>query len=800
MPNAMHGFPHDIRIGARSLLKARWTTAAAVLILALGTGVNTSVLAVAYGILLRPLPYKDASRIVVLGLEAGGREFGTPLVEFDQWRARLRTVQHLAAYSNAEFTMRGAGEARTVRAALVKGDFFELLGVMAAKGREPSDREDDGWAVVSRRQADQMSGGGTVVGRTVTVGQGRYVVSAVMPDAFAFPSEEIAVWLPPSQITIIPVRDQRVDGRTYRIIGRLAPGATLEQAREDAVRVWTEIRGTKPGADVHLTVTPLAEVLTGRVRPVLAVLAGAAILVLLVACGNVASLLVGRAVAGTHDLAVRLALGATRWRLVRAVLAESLIVAAAASTAGVATGFVLVRLFVHVAAGVFPRLDGVAIDLPVLAATAFIAFGITLLCGAAPALNAARGNFAPAFRGTAASTSRGARRVRGVLVAGQIALSIVLLTGAGLVMQTVTRLLQQAIGIDTERVISARLVMSDTTTFAAANRAPLVSQVLERVRALPGVQAAGIGSALPPRTAPLQMGITIERDGRSSFQALTLASVTPGYFAAVGARLVRGRVFEDADVGRSEPVAVLSQSAARHLFPTRDGLGQTLYFSLPPIAGRARRPRIIGVVGDIRYAGLDSASTGTIYVLWNDLPAGTSYLVVRGARDGLVLAPAVRAVIRGADWSMPVPEVRSLDDEILRSIADRRLRVLPSASFALLALAVALVGLSAAVARGVAERRRELAIRGVLGATPHRNLRMVLGEGARWTAIGVVAGVGGSAAVGRAMARLLFGISPYDVVTFGVVAAVVATAALGVCYAAARRASRVDLLELLRAQ
>lgn len=796
------GFLHDLRIAARSLLAARSTTAAAILVLALGTGVNTSVLAVAYGILLRPLPYQDPSRIVALWVEAGGREFGAPPAEFEQWRQRLRAIDHVAAYANAEFTLRGAGEARSVRAGLVRGQFFELFGVREVEGHVPSGDRTDPWIVVTRRQAAQIGGvpSGGVIGRSLTVGQGTYVVCAVLPDTFAFPTDEVAAWLPASPLTAIPVPGERVDARSYRIVGRLAPGATLQQARDDAQRVLREIRGGAPSSDVHLNVVPLDEVLTGQVRPVLMALAGAAMLVLLVACGNVASLLVGRALSRTHDLAVRLALGATRWQLVRGVLAESLIIAAAASAVGVWIGLVLVRAFVRVGSGVFPRLDAVAIDLPVLAGTAVIAFAIALLCGAVPALNAARGNFAPAFRGTSASASRGTRRLRGALVAGQIALSIVLLTGAALVMQTVTRLLQQAGGIEPRRVVTARLVMTDTTTFAASGREPVVAQLLERVRSWPGVQAAGIGSTLPPRVSPLQLGVNVVLNGRSNFQALTLASVTPGYFAALGARVVRGRVFDEADAGRTEPVAVLSESAARHISPTRDPVDRTLSFSLPPIAGRARRPRIIGIVGDIRYAGLDSASTGTIYLLWHDLPAGASYLIVRTARDPLALAPALRRVVRDVDPSMPVPDVRALEDEIERSIADRRMRVLPSASFAVLALAVALVGLSAAIARSVAERRRELAIRGVLGATPGGNLSLVVRDGTGWAAVGVVAGLGGAAAVGRTLARLLYGVSPYDPATFGAVAALVATLAIAVCYVAARRALRVDLLELLRAE
>lgn len=802
MAQPLRGFIHDLKIGARSLFAARGTTAAAVLILALGTGVNTSVLAVAYGILLRPLPYRDSSRIVALWVEVGGREFGAPLAEFDQWRERLRTIEHLAACSNGEFTLRGTGDARNVRAALVKGNFFELFGVPAIQGRAPSGARTDPWIVVSRRLAVLIAGNrdGNVIGRSVTVGQASYVIAAVMPDNFAFPADDTDVWLPASPVTAIPVPGERLDARTYRIAGRLAQGATLQQASDDAVRVLAEIRGTKAAPEVHLTVMPIGEVLTGQVRPVLAVLLGAAVLVLLVACGNVASLLVGRALARTHDLAVRLALGASRWHLVRGVMAESLIVATLASALGIWIGLVLVRAFVRVATGVFPRLDAVAIDLPVLAATAATAFAIALVCGAAPALNVARRDFAPAFRGTSASASRSARRLRGTLVAGQIALSIVLLTGAALMMQTVTRLLQQAGGIESRQVVSARLVMTDTTTFAASERAPFVSQVLERVRAWPGVEAAGIGSTLPPRVSPVQLGIAVEYKGRRTFQALTLASVTPGYFAALGARVVRGRVFRDADAGATQPVAVLSESAARHLFPQHDLVDRVLPFSLPRIAGRARRPRIIGIVGDIRYAGLDSASAGTVYLLWTDLPAGTSYLVVRSARDPTALAPALRRVVRDTDPSMPVPDVRLLEDEILRSIADRRMRVLPSASFAVLALAVALVGLSAAVVRGVAERRRELAVRGALGATPGSNLNLVVGENARWTVVGVIAGLAGAAAVGRALARLLYGVSPYDPATFAAVAALVAVAAIGVCYVAARRALRVDLLDLLRAE
>ncbi|RPJ73943.1 MAG: FtsX-like permease family protein, partial [Acidobacteria bacterium] len=743
----MSGFLYDLRLGARSLLATRWTTAAAVLILALGTGVNTSVLAVAYGILLRPLPYAEPSRLVVVALQGEGGESGLPGAEVDEWRQRLRAVERVAAYSGGEFTVRGLGEPRVVRVALVKGDFFGLLGVPPERGRVPAADAED-WVVLGSSFAGRALPDAGALGRYVTVGQGAYTVAAVMPGRFTFPWDEVSAWLPTSSRTALAVGERR-EARSFRLVARLKAGVSVEQAREDAARVLREIHppanAKDPGAkrfELRAVVTPLEQVLTGRVRPILSVLLAAAIIVLLVSCGNVASLFVGRAVMRRHHLAVRLALGASRWRLVREILAESLLVAATASVAGVWIGFALVRLVVRAAAGVLPRLDAVAVDLPVLAASAAVAFLITLLCGAAPALHAVRADFAGAFRTQGATSSRPARRLRAVLVVSQIALAIVLLAGAGLVTRTVVKLLEQASGFQPGRAVTARLVMSDTTTFSATSRIPLVRDVTERVRRLPGVEAAGVGSALPPRVAPLMMGVRVKTERSDEFQAITLASVTPGYLQAIGARLVRGRLFQEADLDMGRSVALLSESAAKHLSPSKDAIGRPLVFPLPPVvAGRNRKPEVIGIVGDIKYAGLDSKSLATVYVLWADLPAGLGHLVVRGAGDAAALAPSVQRAVREADPALPVPEVKTLDDEILDSIRDRRLRLFPALGFAILALAVALLGLSASMSRAVAERRRELAIRGALGATPAGTLRMILAEAAVVTAIGLTAGL-----------------------------------------------------------
>jgi predicted permease len=800
----MRGFLYDLRLGARSLLATRWSTAAAVLILALGTGVNTAVLALAYGILLRPLPYADPSRLVVIALQNEGGESGVPAAEVDEWRQRLRAVEHVAAYSGGEFTVRGLGEPRVVRAALVKGDLFQLLGVPPIQGRFPSaDRED--WVVVATPFAARALPGGGAVGRQVSVGQAAYTVASVMPPGFVFPWDEVGIWLPASSRTAIAFGERR-EARSFRLVARLGPGVSLEQAREDAARVLREIHppsdANDPGAkrfELRPLVTPLGETLTGRVRPILSVLFAAAVIVLLVSCGNVASLFVGRAVMRRHHLAVRLAIGASRWRLVREILAESLLVAAAASLAGVWIGFALVRLVVGAAAGVLPRLQSVAVDLPVLAASAAVAFLVTLLCGAAPAMHAVKTDFAGAFRNQGATSSRPARRLRAVLVVSQIALAIVLLAGAGLVARTVVKLLEQASGYQPGRAVTARLVMSDTTTFSATSRIPLVRDLIQSVRRLPGVEAAGVGSALPPRVAPLMMGVRVKTEKTDEFQPITLASVTPGYLQAIGARLVRGRLFEDADLDLDRSVVLLSESAARHLAPKGDAVGRPLVFPLPQVVpGRNRKPEVVGIVGDIKYSGLDSRSLSTVYVLWADLPAGLGHLVVRAAGNPAALGPAVQRAVRAADPALPVPEIKTLDDEIMDSIRDRRLRLFPAVGFSVLALAVALLGLSASMSRAVSERRRELAIRGALGATPASTLRMVLREAALITAIGLVLGLGAAAALSRTLAQFVYGITPYDPVTFASVGALVALGATVVSYLAARRTLGIDPLELLR--
>ncbi|MBP1635796.1 MAG: macrolide transporter ATP-binding/permease protein [Acidobacteria bacterium] len=793
----------DLRSALRSLLATPWSTAAAVVTIALGAGANTAMLAVAYGVLVRPLPYPDPGRLVVMSMTDTVRGTESSIASADEvaeWPRRLRTVSAVAGYSGGEFTMRGLGQPRLVRAALVTPQFFDVLGLAPVAGRPPSARQ-EGWAVLGEALAREAApGGAPATGRGITVGDIGYEITAVAPPDFGFPADDVRMWIPASAGAVaVPLGGQRSTSRSFRLVARLAPGVTLDQARDDVMRVFREVKATR-AEGATAVVTPLQEALVGKARPVLNALMAGAILVLLVACGNVATLLVGRSVARSRDTAVRLALGAGPRVLIRGALAESLLLALAGSAAGIAVAAASLRVFSSVAAEVMPRLSAVRLDAPVLAGALLAAVVVTVACGVAPAWHAVRTGFAPAFRTGTASASRGARRLRGALVAAQIALSIVLLVGAALIGRTVVNLLGDAGGVRADHAVAVRLMLDDRPRFDAVEKVPMVRELLRRVRALPGVTAAAVGSNLPPRNSQILFTMRVVTEGSDKTYSVYMVSATPGFFEALGTPAVRGRLFDASDETRDQPVAVLSESALRAISPSQDLLGRDLPFSPPALGPQKAKPRVVGVVKDVKYSGLDAPSFGAIYMRWSDLPASVSYLVVRTASDPKALITPLRRVLTDLDPNLPVTAIRTLEDEFAASIADRRIRVVPAVGFAALALLVSLVGLGGVLVRGVVERRRELAIRAALGQSPGGALRSVAWSGALLALAGVAAGLGLAAGAARWLRSLLFGIGPFDAATFAGVAVVVAAAAMLTSFLAARRALRVEPLELLRSE
>ena len=779
----------------RSLLATKVTAFVAVVTLALGTGANTAVLAVTYGVLVRPLPFAAPGQLVVLDTVAtdtnGGA--GVRIVDVEEWRRRMGSLDGLAGFSRADLTMRGLGAPDSIRCLLVTGDFFRVLGVAAERG-QPFDTSRASTVVVSDGFSRRLSGGLDAVGRRFTLGQTTVEVAAVMPPAFAFPNDDVETWVPAESIARLHLFGN-ADQRSYRLIGRLRPGVTLEQVRQEAERARRDMHPDQPG--VVATVVPLLDLVAGDTRPVLAAFLAASGLLLLVACANAALLLVGRAAARRRELAVRLALGATPARLMGEAFAESGVLAAAGSALGVVLARLALEILRHAASGSLPRMRAIAIDWPIVVSVVAFAGLVTILSGLAPALGAARTDFAAAFRTTRGSS--GLSRTRGPLVVFQVAVAVLLLTGAGLLGRTVVGLLRGHGGVEPDRVVAARLMLGEGTTFDASGRRPFVDTLLARVRALPGVVAAGVSSNLPPTQHSFSMVIRMVNDqGRGDSHPVDLVAVTPGYFQALGIRLEEGRLFDDHDALSGAPVAILGRRAARDLSFGASPLDRDFVAALPTGSGPSVKPRVVGIVSDVHYTGLDAVANDNVYVLWQNLPTAPSYLLARTGGDPATLIAAVRTVVHDLDPGLPLPTVRSLGEEMNLAIAGRELRLDLVAAFALLALLVAVVGLSATLARSVVERREELAIRSALGASPRGMVGLVASGGLRLVTVGIAVGLGASALAGRSLASLLAGVSAYDPVTYGGVALLVLGTAVVACYLPARRASRIDPLALLR--
>jgi putative ABC transport system permease protein len=779
----------EIRFAARRLLHDRWSTAAAILVTGLGTGLNTAVFVVAYGVLERPLPYREAARLVLVDVPA-------PFTQLEDWRGRLASFEEIAGYAAEGFTVRGLAEPRFLMVAVVDDRFFETLGSTALTGRTFARHDSGAVAVLSERVARQSGAPiENLPGRTIAIGEMTATIVGVMPAAFEFPSQGTGVWIRGQAVPAIAF-DRSPDARRFRLLGRLKPGVTLQQAGEDVRRNGSALDPEFSTTTVGQTlVRSLHEALVGGVRPALLALTAAAGIVLLGACANVATILIGRTIARRRELAVRTALGASRGRLFATIFSESILTAAAGAGLGAILAIGGVRAFASRAAGIVPRLGDVPIDWSMLAIALAVA-AVSSILAAAPALR----SIEPA--GTRLrqdlSQSSSAVRIRAVLGASQIALAVLLLSAAGLLARTIVGLLGEDAGVETRGAMVSQLMLTDAMAFTAAERQRQMQHVLDRVRAMPGAVAAGAGSSLPPENAPIAITARFVSGSEiTRTPELSLASVTPGYLEALGVRLLGGRYFEEPDERRGNLVAVLSESAARVLLPGINAVGGQLPIALPGMRDRGRAT-VLGVVADVKFTGLEAAAGPAVYVLWKELPAGQVYLALRTRADARSAAETLRATLRSAAPDMPVMPIRPLDEVMQRSVAGRSFRAQLAASLGLLAVGIAVLGVGAGLGRVVSERRRELAIRSALGATPGRAVRMILRHGAIITAAGIVVGLLATLAAGNLLRAFLFGISPHDPATLSVVVLIVATGSLSACYVPARSAAATNPLDMLR--
>lgn len=797
----MDGFVRDLAFALRALRRAPLLCATAVMTLATGIGVSAGVFAVAYGVLLRPLPYADPDRLVIVesrwARDPAG-DVGVPLPEVDEWRRRSRVFEHVAGVEEAEFTVRGAGDPRSARVAMVTDGFFDLLGLGAQQGHTGDVLGSNHAIALSDGFAGRLAGHREWRERGLTVGSGVFSVVAVMPRSFAYPSEEIDAWV--SARSVPPIVFFRGDDqRRFRLIARLRPGVSLPQAQDDAARVARELNEGVPERR-HRTAS--VGRFDGRVRGTAAEsivpFAAGATLVLLIACANASGLLVARAAARQREFAIRRALGGGTAEVLRSAMTETLAIALAGWAVGVWFAYLVVQAFLVFGERAIPNLSAVRIDALVILVSLSLAIVVAAVTGAAPAIRAIRARPGTVLQLTSERSGRRTGIARTTLVVTQIALAVVLLVAAGLLIRTVLGIVDAERGFDLKNRLAMRLMLTDTIRFNVVDRAPVVTQLLEQVRAIPGVTFAGVGSDLPPRDAQIQMTIRVVRDKGDETFGLTFASVSPGFLEALGARLLAGRLLEERDRTAAVPAVVVSESAARHLFPGSDPVGREWPATIPNPGGKQVKPIVVGVIRDVKYGGLDHDARAALFTTWERMAPSQSFLIVRAGADAQELVPAIRAAVQRVDPALAVHPIETLEEVVAGSMAGRRLRVQLAMTFAALSLVLAAVALWGAVAQSVLDRRHELAVRLALGSTGSGAVGVIVRGAAIMITTGVAAGVVCAVLSARGLRHMLHGVTPLDPLSFGAGAVTAVVVSVLAAYLPARRAASINPAELLR--
>jgi predicted permease len=807
----------DLRYALRVLGQRPGFTLVAVLTLALGIGANTAIFSLVSAVLVRPLNYRDAGRLVMVWEDLSAAGLGRDNIanaNYADWKAQNQVFEAMAAFEQRTYDLASAGgEPEKPLAFAVTQNFFGVLGAEPARGRAFLPEEDapgaSRVAVISHGLWQSRFGADPgVVGSDVLLSGEKYTVVGVMPAGFQFEYPDVALWVP---LALAP--EQLADRRSHslEVVARMKPGVYVEQAGADMRAVMGRIAEAYPNeaAGVSAEVVPLREQLAGESRQSLLMLLAAVGLVLLIACANVAGVLLSRAAARRREIAVRAALGASRWRIVRQLLTESALLGLAGGVAGAllalwAFGFLQQLVPVGLRGMAEPRLDFAVLSFTtVVSLLAGVAFGL------APALQASKTDLNDALKQAGGRGSVGAgRRLRGAFVVSQVALAMVLLVGAGLLVQTLYRLREQYSGLRPESLLTVRTQLADNRYREPARRAAFYEDVLRRVRGLPGVAAAGYTTAVPLTRKGGSNGLSIEgRDnGPNATWNANHRQVSPDYFRAMGLNLREGRDFTSQDDERAVPAAVVNETMARAFWPGESALGRRFKVGSPD----SPEPwlTVVGVVSDVRQMGADAPVKAEMYVpyrqaapYWKSAPYSfftPRDLVIRTSVDPASLAPAVRAAVHEVDAYQPVAGVRTMDEVLGRETAQRRVGVTLLAAFAALALLLSALGIYGVLAFFVVQHTPEIGVRMALGARPGDVLRLVVVKGMRLALLGVAVGLAGAFALTRLMSSQLFGVSAADPLTYAGLALLLGLVALVACLVPARRATKVDPMVALR--
>jgi putative ABC transport system permease protein len=813
----------DLRYAIRMLLKKPGFTIIAVLALALGMGANTAIFSVVNAVLLRPFPYRQPDRLVMIWQRLTGASAYPKLPcsapDYIDYRDQTQTLENVAAFDSESFTLKTAAGSERVSASPVSANLFPLLGISPLRGRTFTTDEDrfghDNVVVLSYGTWQRRFGSDPdVLGKTLVLDQKPRQVIGVMPKEFDFPAQGILdgpapeFWVPmafsPDQIG----PDGRGDDYNIRTIARRKPGVTIQQASADIDRISHRIYESYPPAIQKLFsldgfVTDLHQQVVGNVRTLLLVLLGAVGFVLLIGCANVANLLLAKAAGRRREVAIRTALGAGRLRLVRQFLTESVLLGLVGGAAGLLIAVWLTQLMIHFSPGNVPRLPESQLSLSVLVFAFAISILTGVLFGLAPALQASKADLNIDLKeGSRGAAAFRRSRIRSVLVVSEVALSLVLLAGAGLLLRSFVKLLNVPLGFNPDHLLTMSVALPETKYQTKLQVQSFCDELIGRTEALAGVKSASAATGLPLMS---QWDIVITPEnrpdtGEKSLTTAYFAGVTPSFHRTLGISLVKGRLFTDGDNEKAPAVAVVNESMARRYWPNQEVLGKR--FKWGPAGSNRSWITVVGVVADLKEnslaAGISPGGYLPIPQIPRESPRLGFYLAVRTASDSAAIVPALRQIIRSLDPEVPLFQVRSMREVLSESVAPRRFNMLLLAAFAGLALLLASIGIYGVMSYSVSQYTHEIGIRMALGASAANVLRLIVREGMTLVSIGLAVGAAGALALTRVMSSLLFDVKPADPATFASVSVLLAVVAFAASYIPARRATRVDPMIALR--
>jgi len=797
----------DLRFALRFLAKNATFAAVAALTLALGIGANSAIFTVVNAVLLKPLPYREPDRLAMIWLDnrrLGLKEDLTSYPNYQDWKAGSPSFASMAAFTDDRSTLSEVDEPERVDGARIEANFFEVMGVAPQKGRVFSVAEEtpgqDGVLIISDGLWRRRFGAAAdVVGKQLRLDNRLLTVVGVMPAEFRFPSKKGEYWIP---LALSPQGKASRGGFFLSVVGRLKPGARIETAQAELNGVASRIEQQFPNMKGYGAYSVLLEKqLVGGVRVALLVLAGAVAFVLLIACTNVAGLFLARAESREREIAVRTALGAGRGRLIRQLLTESVVLAIGAGIIGLVFAYWATGALVAAAPDNLPRLDEIRLSAGVLWFTLAVTLASGILFGLAPAFRTSRTDLTDSLREGGRSLTGGirSRRMRAALVIAEFAMAVLLLAGAGLMIRSLAAIRGVDPGYHPERILTMRVVVSNTRLPERAQVAAFYKQLLERVHALPGVQEAGGIRDFTLSVTPNSGNFTIEGrppEAEENRVEATLDPVTPRFFSAMGVPLKNGRWLTDQDGPDSPRVTLINETMAKRFWANEDPIGKR--FTFGGGGPNARWMTIVGVVGDMRRRALDVGARCETFQPLAQSPSRSLSLVVRTSGDPMSLAPAVRAEVRALDRDSPVLNIATMDQVIGTSLAERKFQTTLLGLFSGLALVLAAIGIYGLMYQTVARRTHEIGVRMALGAGARDVLAMVVREGLVLALAGIGLGLAGAFALTRLLSTLLYGVSSTDPVTFVAAAGILVLTSLAASWIPAYRAAKVDPMEALR--